>query len=96
MTIVVRSLLFVALVPFVIGAQCTQGGGPNDTPGPQGWSVNQVAAWYTSSQGSRLIPRVWLDALEQADNTAPMLAPENIAHYRFVPNPFASWNGPGC
>ncbi|MEJ0048557.1 MAG: di-heme-cytochrome C peroxidase [Rhodospirillales bacterium] len=65
-----------------------------DTAGAQGWTQAQTIAWYTTSQGSRLIPQAWFDALEQPDAAAPFLDPTYIASFRYLPNPTAGWVGP--
>jgi hypothetical protein len=97
MTIAARSLLVAALFPLLLGAKCTNNNGPHDVPGPQGWSERQTFAWYTASQGSRMMPRIWLDALEQEKSSDPFLAPANIELYRYLPNPAANWtSGDNC
>jgi RoxA-like, cytochrome c-like len=60
----------------------------------QGWTEKQRVAWYTASQGSRLIPREWLDALEQPDNTGMFLDPAYIQTFRYLPNPAAKFDSP--
>jgi hypothetical protein len=63
--------------------------------GWQGWSDNERVAWYTASQGSRLIPRDWLGALEQpGDSTTPFLDPTYIEAFRYLPNPTAGKTSP--
>jgi mono/diheme cytochrome c family protein len=39
-----------------------------------------------TSQGSRLIPRAWLDGLEQPDSTGMFLDPAYIRTFRYLPN----------
>jgi len=56
----------------------------------QGWSPADKAAWYTTTQGSRLLPLSWLRALEQPDSDKPFLAPEYMAAFRYLPGPGAS------
>jgi cytochrome c5 len=51
----------------------------------QGWSSEQTAAWYSASQGSRLIPLAWLRSLEQPGATALFLEPEHIASFGYLP-----------
>jgi cytochrome c553 len=51
----------------------------------QGWSGEQTAAWYSASQGSRLIPLAWLRSLEQPGATALFLEPEYIASFGYLP-----------
>ncbi len=56
----------------------------------QGWSPADKTAWYTTTQGSRLLPLSWLRALEQPDSDKPFLAPEYMASFHFIPGPGAS------
>jgi hypothetical protein len=56
----------------------------------QGWSPADKTAWYTTTQGSRLLPLSWLRALEQPDSDKPFLAPEYMAAFHFIPGPGAS------
>jgi hypothetical protein len=56
----------------------------------QGWSPADKTAWYTTTQGSRLLPLSWLRALEQPDSEKPFLAPEYMASFNFIPGPGAS------
>lgn len=50
----------------------------------QGWTSDQRIAWYNSTQGSRLIPLSWLQALEQAGNTNFFLRPDYIASFGYL------------
>ena len=56
----------------------------------QGWSPADKTAWYTLTQGSRLLPLSWLRALEQPDSDKPFMAPEYMAGFRYLPGPGAS------
>ncbi len=56
----------------------------------QGWSPADKTAWYTTTQGSRLLPLSWLRALEQPDSDKPFLVPEYMAAFNFIPGPGAS------
>ena len=38
--------------------------------GRQGWSGGQRTAWYWGTQGSRLMPQTWFEALEQPGGAA--------------------------
>jgi hypothetical protein len=59
---------------------------PAEVPVPaQGWSAAERAAWYEGTQGSRLMPWSWMQALEQAGSDQPFLADENMASFRFLP-----------
>jgi hypothetical protein len=57
----------------------------------QGWADGNRIAWYTTSQGSRLVPRAWMDNLEQPDSTGMFLDPAYIKTFRYLPNPAANW-----
>ena len=50
----------------------------------QGWSAQQRANWYTRSQGSRLLPLSWFQALEQPGSTLPFLDRDNIERFRYL------------
>jgi hypothetical protein len=52
----------------------------------QGWSTKQKSSWYTRSQGSRLIPLSWLQALEQPDTDQLFLDDGYIQKFRYLPN----------
>jgi hypothetical protein len=82
-----RSLLVVLALPVIAGARCSLPWGPPAAQGPQGWSSAETNAWYTVSQGSRLVPQAWIDALEQPDKQAPFLDPAYIEGFRYLPHP---------
>ena len=51
----------------------------------QGWKAEQWNAWYDATQGSRLIPLAWLQALEQAGSTAPFLDESFMGRLGYLP-----------
>ena len=51
----------------------------------QGWSAKDKEAWYTTTQGSRLMPLSWIRALEQPDSQKPFLSSEFITSLRYLP-----------
>ncbi|MET0857740.1 MAG: di-heme-cytochrome C peroxidase, partial [Telluria sp.] len=53
----------------------------------QGWTIAEKVQWHSLSQGSRLIPRAWLTALEQADVESPFLQRSHIASFRYLLDP---------
>jgi hypothetical protein len=53
----------------------------------QGWTGPQVAEWYGLPQGSRLVPKSWLLALEQPTGTGKFLDPAYIAGFRYLTRP---------
>jgi len=64
------------------------GGGPDLD---QGWNVAQQTEWYASSQGSRLLPLAWFEALEQPGATGALfLDPTYISRFRYLPGPTAA------
>ena len=88
-----RLLVVTAIALAVLaGASRAQNAGWTDVP--QGWTQAQRIAWWTATQGSRLVPRAWLDALEQPDSSAMFLDPAYIASFRYLPNPTAGWTSP--
>ncbi len=56
----------------------------------QGWSGNERGAWYWGTQGSRLMPVAWFNALEQAGSTEPFSAMDNLTSFGFLSPPDAS------
>jgi hypothetical protein len=93
MTRAVRSLLVAVPLLFMLVAECKPASDPANQTW-QGWTQLQRVAWYTASQGSRLIPQSWLHALEQPDSTTPFLDPTYIAGFRYLPNPTAGLSSP--
>src|SRR6478735_9182546 len=71
------------LTILVIGCGPTLAQVPETPPGDaatylaQGWTEAQKQWWYTTSQGSRLLPVSWLAALEQKDSTDKFLSDAN-------------------
>ncbi|MES2757160.1 MAG: di-heme-cytochrome C peroxidase [Pseudomonadota bacterium] len=53
----------------------------------QGWTIADKAQWHSLSQGSRLIPRSWLIALEQAEVDRPFLQRSHIDSFRYILDP---------
>lgn len=51
---------------------------------PQGWSEIDRNFWYATTQGSRLIPLSWIEALERAEDEQLFLSEENIGRYRYL------------
>jgi hypothetical protein len=50
----------------------------------QGWQ-SQRTAWYLATQGSRLMPLVWMQSLEQPRSTQRFLEPSYIASFGYLP-----------
>lgn len=55
------------------------------TDAVQGWKDDQRSTWYEATQGSRMIPKSWFDALEQADNQTPFATVDNLSSFGFLP-----------
>lgn len=53
----------------------------------QGWNAQQQRAWYYTSQGSRLVPLSWLQALEQPNTSQPFLTPAYIESFGLLYDP---------
>ena len=51
----------------------------------QGWSEPQRNVWYSTSQGSRLMPLTWMQALEEADSEQLFLTAAIIDRFRYLP-----------
>lgn len=76
----------------ILGASSCQtdndGKGNTATPGSdaiQGWSAAERNGWYEGTQGSRLMPWSWMQALEQADSDKLFLDDAHMASFRFLP-----------
>jgi mono/diheme cytochrome c family protein len=68
-------------------AGCGPWSGAADKDGwRQGWSPKQQADWYAGTQGSRLMPLAWFNALEQPGSTAPFSDPAFLASFGYLPS----------
>ena len=56
-------------------------------PLAQGWSQADREGWYWASQGSRLMPYAWFNALEQPGSTAMFADPAFLASFGYIPGP---------
>lgn len=56
----------------------------------QGWDAEQRKGWYEGTQGSRLMPWSWMQALEQAGSDKPFLDDAHMASFRFLPRTHSS------
>src|SRR6476661_4515691 len=56
----------------------------------QGWTVSDRKAWYTTSQGSRLLQASWMRALEVEGSDAKFLSPQNMTRLGYLPGAKAS------
>lgn len=53
----------------------------------QGWSNEERLAWYRGTQGSRLLPQRWFEALEQPGSTEMFASMANLESLGFVSPP---------
>jgi len=61
----------------------------------QGWTVDTQQAFYTTSQGSRILPYAWYLHLEQANSQILFRDNDNIARLKYLPSQKSSWNPDG-
>lgn len=52
----------------------------------QGWTEAEKQWWYTTSQGSRLLPLSWITALELKDSSDAVLSEANIRKLGYLPS----------
>ena len=82
----------VTLVPGQLTAQPSRQ--PVVTHLDQGWNEAEKVGWYTTSQGSRLLPLSWMVALEQKDGTEKFLADPNVSRLGYLPSNYAGYGLP--
>ncbi len=58
----------------------------------QGWGDKERNIWYTTSQGSRLLPLSWALALEEAGRDTKFFGNENMSALRYIPSPVTENN----
>lgn len=61
----------------------------------QAWKAPDSLWFYTTTQGSDLLPYDFFVVLEQADSREPFLTPENMNRYRYLPQDKTSFNPDG-
>lgn len=52
----------------------------------QGWSERERSWWYSTSQGSRLLPLSWALALEQAGSSVGFFSEDSLVAYGYLPS----------
>src|ERR1043166_701121 len=67
-------------------AQAHAGSSMPVTFAAQNWSAADRETFYTTGQGSHMIPFVWFKALRQAGNDQPFMA-DQLARYGYLRNP---------
>ena len=80
-----RASLLLSAGLLAAAASCTPEKGAVESANSQGWTAKQQSDWYEGTQGSRLMPWAWMQALEQAGNAQPFLADDHMASFRFLP-----------
>ncbi|SIT57236.1 conserved exported hypothetical protein [Mesorhizobium prunaredense] len=91
-------LLVFAAITFSLGHAWGQTNSPALPPGviplDQGWTDDQRTLWYTTTQGSRLVPLDWMLNLEAASSTSaqPKKFAEDLARLGYLPNPVTARN----
>ncbi len=60
----------------------------------QGWSAADRDAFYTTSQGSRMMPYAWFKALRRADSNE-LFAADQLQRYGYLPNDRSKSNPEG-
>lgn len=83
-----RPLLVMTVFVLPLFAGCRMLGDRSDVR--QGWTRDMRDAWYAGTQGSRLMPLGWMQALERADSDQPFASPDHLARYGFLPPPEGS------
>lgn len=58
----------------------------------QGWSDERRQWWYTTSQGSRLLPLDWALALKSANGENELYSSESLVAFGYLPNPYSQDN----
>lgn len=61
----------------------------------QGWTEQERSWWYSTSQGSRLLPLSWALALEKPDDTAGFFSEDSFSGYGYLPSPAGDGNPHG-
>src|SRR5438270_11391130 len=72
-TAMYRSAFLASLTTFVACFAYAQTQSATGQASAQGWTPAQQRYWYYTSQGSRLVPLSWLQALEQPTSAQPFL-----------------------
>ncbi len=71
-------------VTAVMLAACVTQGESTDLV--QGWTAEDRNGWYWATQGSRLMPYSWFQALEQAGSSAPFADEAHLTSFGYVPS----------
>lgn len=86
-----RGLLVALAAMFAAMTSCPSPLRADSAPNTQNWSAQERQAFYTTDQGSRIIPIFWFLALNKADGSGPFAA-GGLARYGYLPNPKSASN----
>ena len=78
---VIASISIMALAAVAAGKYSVTA--PLEYPESQGWNQSQMRDWYELSQGSRLVPLKWLEALKNADG-APFFNRQMLENLGYI------------
>ena len=78
-------LIAVSLLTLIPGEGRAQQATPTLTYAAQGWSVADRETFYTTSQGSRMMPLAWFKALRRHD-AEELFAADQLKRYGYIPN----------
>jgi len=62
----------------------------------QGWSKDEARSFYSTPQGSQLLPYSWFCVLEQADNINLFRDNKNIKFFGYIPGDLTPKSDPNC
>jgi len=83
----IRSLIVAASIPLTVSACVLMA---EAGPSRQGWTDADREAWYWATQGSRLIPVTWFEALEVPGSQERFAEVSNLARFGFLAPPAGS------
>lgn len=81
--------LLIAAMPLAL-AGCRHDKGADEDGQAQGWNADQRESWYYATQGSRLMPLRWFDALERAGGNTRFADQANLTALGFLAPPEGS------
>jgi cytochrome c553 len=94
-----RALVFSFMAIGAAGAVLAQSAAPTAAPAPlqyakQGWTDDDRQTFYTTSQGSHMMPYAWFKALRRLDVDEPF-AGDQLQRYGYLPNDRSRLNPEG-
>jgi hypothetical protein len=90
-------LLSSAVTTFSVSMSCVPASAETTPPlqyAKQGWTEDERQAFYTTSQGSHMIPYAWFKALRRLDVDEPF-AGDQLQRYGYLPNEKSKLNPEG-